>query len=122
MVWTVYDVAKTTTKLGGGMALLALLGLYYYQNSLIYPASLNDGHGYCATPDEYGIPYEAIKLTTSDVQTIRTKQYSYFPLMQGTLATVYPSLQSFTKSSVIMYLYTATEGTDIQLVHQVRWV
>ncbi|CCG22892.1 hypothetical protein CORT_0D00430 [Candida orthopsilosis Co 90-125] len=71
MGWTVYNLAKTATQLGGGMALLALLGLYYYQNSLIYPSSLNDGHGYCATPDEYGIPYEALNLTTSDGETLQ---------------------------------------------------
>lgn len=71
MTWTAYNLAKTVTQLGGGMALLSLLGLYYYQNSLIYPASLNDGHGYCATPDEYDIPYEAVKLTTSDGETLQ---------------------------------------------------
>ncbi|KAI5961945.1 bem46 [Candida theae] len=71
MTWTAYNLAKTATQLGGGMAFLALFGLYYYQSSLIYPASLNDGHGYCATPDEYGMPYEAVKLTTSDGETLQ---------------------------------------------------
>ncbi|EMG49166.1 hypothetical protein G210_0142, partial [Candida maltosa Xu316] len=38
---------------------------------LIYPASLNDGHGHCATPDEYDMPYELVNLTTSDGETLQ---------------------------------------------------
>lgn len=48
------------------------LGLYSYQSSLIYPASLNDGHGYCATPDEYGMPdYELVNLKTEDGENLQ---------------------------------------------------
>lgn len=45
----------------------ALLGLYTFQNLLIYPASMNDGHGYCARPEEFGMPdYEDLYLETED--------------------------------------------------------
>ena len=48
------------------------VGLYSYQSSLIYPASLNDGHGYCATPDEYGMPdYELVNLKTEDGENLQ---------------------------------------------------
>lgn len=52
---------------GASIGGLALLGLYTFQSSLIYPASLNDGHGYCATPDEFEMPdFENVYLTTED--------------------------------------------------------
>lgn len=55
--------AAVGLSLGG----LAVLGLYTFQSLLIYPASLNDGHGYCATPDEFDMPlYETIYLNTED--------------------------------------------------------
>ena len=48
------------------------VGLYSYQSSLIYPASLNDGHGYCATPDEYGMSdYELVNLKTEDGEILQ---------------------------------------------------
>lgn len=48
------------------------VGLYSYQSSLIYPASLNDGHEYCATPDEYGMPgYELVNLKTEDGENLQ---------------------------------------------------
>lgn len=49
---------------------LLFLGIYLYQGHLIYPASFNDGHGYCATPDEYGMEYEDVKLKTEDGETL----------------------------------------------------
>lgn len=55
-------------SLGG----LALVGLYSYQNSLVYPSGLNDGRGYCATPDEFDMPdYEAVLLKTEDNETLQ---------------------------------------------------
>lgn len=64
-------VFKVLTQISVTLALLLLLGLYSYQKTLIYPASLNDGHGYCATPDEYDMPeYEEINLKTEDGETL----------------------------------------------------
>lgn len=51
---------------------IALVGLYTFQTSLIYPSSLNDGRGYCAKPDEYDMPeYEEKFLETSDNEQIQ---------------------------------------------------
>ncbi|CAK7895767.1 hypothetical protein CAAN1_03S00408 [[Candida] anglica] len=58
---------------------LALLGLYTYQSSLIYPASLNEGHGHCATPEEYDMPYEAVELTTSDSVSLQCYSLKHDP-------------------------------------------
>ncbi|KAI5957366.1 bem46 [Candida jiufengensis] len=71
MFWSLYKIAKVIGQFGLGLAALALAGLYYYQNTIIYPASVNDGHGYCATPDEYDIPYELIQLKTPDGETLQ---------------------------------------------------
>lgn len=51
---------------GVSLGSLALISLYAFQSLLVYPASMNDGHGYCATPDEHGMPYEEIFLETED--------------------------------------------------------
>lgn len=49
----------------------ALLGLYTFQNLLIYPASMNDGHGYCARPEEFGMPdSEDLYLDTDDGEVL----------------------------------------------------
>lgn len=51
---------------------LVLLGLYAFQSSLIYPASLNDGRGYCARPDEHDMPdYDELFLKTDDGESIQ---------------------------------------------------
>lgn len=51
---------------------LALLGLYAFQSLLIYPASLNDGRGYCAKPNEHNMPdYEELFLNTDDGESIQ---------------------------------------------------
>lgn len=58
----------------------ALVGLYSFQSSLIYPASMNDGHGYCATPDEYDMPeYEVVYLTTEDSETLHCYSLKHDP-------------------------------------------
>ncbi|KAI3406992.2 bem46 [Candida oxycetoniae] len=71
MIWTLYNLAKTATQLGAGAGVLVLLGLYFCQNILIYPASINDGRGKCATPDEYGMAYELVQLTTEDGEILQ---------------------------------------------------
>lgn len=58
--------------LGASIGGLALVALYTFQSSLIYPAALNDGHGYCATPDEHDMPdYEELLLRTDDGETLQ---------------------------------------------------
>ncbi|KAI5961843.1 bem46 [Candida pseudojiufengensis] len=71
MLGSLYKLAKTLAQFGLGIAALALSALYFYQNTIIYPASVNDGHGYCATPDEYDIPYELVQLKTPDGETLQ---------------------------------------------------
>lgn len=64
-------VVKTMAQIGVTLGALALFGLYSYQSSLIYPASLNDGHGHCSTPDEHEMPdYEDVSLKTEDGETL----------------------------------------------------
>lgn len=54
------------------VGLLVFGGLYSYQSNIIYPSSLNDGHGYCATPDEFGMPdYEEVSLNTEDGEKLQ---------------------------------------------------
>lgn len=58
--------------LGISIGGLALVALYTFQSSLIYPSSLNDGHGYCATPDEHDMPdYEELFLQTEDGEKLQ---------------------------------------------------
>lgn len=62
----ILSFTKTLSQVGLSLGALILLGLYTYQGSLIYPASLNDGHGHCSTPDEYDMEYKLVTLKTSD--------------------------------------------------------
>lgn len=62
---------KMFAAVGATMGGIALLGLYTFQSLLIYPASLNDGHGHCATPDELDMPdFEQLYLPTEDGETL----------------------------------------------------
>ncbi|CAN3355663.1 hypothetical protein DICA3_B13960 [Diutina catenulata] len=72
MIGVLLKVAKTLAQVGFSLGMIALVGLYTYQSKLIYPASLNDGHGYCATPDEYEMDnYELVYLRTEDGETLQ---------------------------------------------------
>lgn len=72
MIGVLLKVAKTLAQVGFLLGMIALVGLYTYQLKLIYPASLNDGHGYCATPDEYEMDnYELVYLRTEDGETLQ---------------------------------------------------
>lgn len=63
---------KEAAKIGISLGILILIGLYSYQSSLIYPASLNDGRKYCSTPDQYGMnDYELVRLKTEDGETLQ---------------------------------------------------
>ncbi|EGV62478.1 alpha/beta-hydrolase [Yamadazyma tenuis ATCC 10573] len=63
---------KLIMKIGVSLGGLVLAGLYSYQSKLIYPASINDGRGHCATPDEYNMPdYELVELKTKDGETLQ---------------------------------------------------
>ncbi|OBA20977.1 alpha/beta-hydrolase [Metschnikowia bicuspidata var. bicuspidata NRRL YB-4993] len=67
VLWRLVHATQMFAILGAVLGGLALAGLYTFQNSLIYPAALNDGRGYCATPDEMEMPdYEELFLTTED--------------------------------------------------------
>ncbi|KAK6198496.1 Alpha/Beta hydrolase protein [Scheffersomyces amazonensis] len=72
IIGSLFKIIKMIAEVGVSVGALALLGIYTYQNKLIYPASMNDGHGYCATPDEYEMPnYESINLITEDGETLQ---------------------------------------------------
>lgn len=72
--------SKTLAQVGVSLGMLVLLGLYTYQSSLIYPALLNDGHGYCSTPDEYDMNYELVSLKTPDGETLQCYLLKHDPL------------------------------------------
>ncbi|VEU20883.1 DEKNAAC101781 [Brettanomyces naardenensis] len=65
-------VLKTSAIAGASTAILALLAVYAFQSKIIYPAALNGGHGRVSTPDEYGLPYEAVDLHTKDGETLKS--------------------------------------------------
>lgn len=44
--------------------------VYYLQLLLIYPSSINDGRGHCATPAEYDMNYEEVRLPTKDGESL----------------------------------------------------
>lgn len=71
LVFKLYKFAKLIIKIGFSLTGLAFLGLYSYQSKLIYPSSINDGRGHCATPDEFDMPYELIELKTEDGETLQ---------------------------------------------------
>lgn len=68
----ILGILKLIAKIGVSVAGLIMGGLYFYQGKLIYPSGLNDGRGYCATPDEYDMPnYELVELDTVDGETLQ---------------------------------------------------
>ena len=73
------SLLRGVTQIGISVGFLAILGLYSYQLSLIYPASLNEGHGHCLTPDEYDMPYELVHLTTSDGERLQCYALKHDP-------------------------------------------
>ena len=62
---------KIMAQVGIAVGVVAVAALYSYQSSLIYPATLNDGRGYCATPEEYDMQYELVNLKTPDGETLQ---------------------------------------------------
>lgn len=71
VLYKLLKIGKMFCQISLGVMALLLLGLYSYQATLIYPASLNDGHGYCATPDEYDMPeFKNVYLKTEDGETL----------------------------------------------------
>ncbi|EGW33693.1 uncharacterized protein SPAPADRAFT_134437 [Spathaspora passalidarum NRRL Y-27907] len=67
---SIFRIAKSMAAIGITVAALALGGLYTYQSSIIYPSSMNGARAHVSTPDEYGMEYEAVKLTTPDGETL----------------------------------------------------
>ncbi|GME97560.1 hypothetical protein B5S28_g240 [[Candida] boidinii] len=72
--WTsfIYKLFKTGLIFGTSVVVVSLLAIYKFQSKIIYPASLNDGHGTVDTPDKYGMPeYQAVDLKTADGETLK---------------------------------------------------
>ena len=68
----IYKFFKTGLIFGTSVIVVSLLAIYKFQSKIIYPASLNDGHGIVDTPDKYGMPeYEAVDLNTADGETLK---------------------------------------------------
>ncbi|KAG7802052.1 hypothetical protein KL944_002429 [Ogataea haglerorum] len=62
---------KISFVIGSTVAVAALLGIYSYQNSIIYPSGLNGARDHVDTPAEYGLTYEDLTLRTKDGETLR---------------------------------------------------
>lgn len=62
---------KRMAQLGIAVGCLLATGLYAFQNSLIYPSSINDGRKHCDSPDKYGLAYESVDLKTDDGETLQ---------------------------------------------------
>lgn len=93
--WLTY-LAKMLAALGLSVGGLALAGLYTFQDSLIYPALMNDGHGHCATPADHGMDYEDVSLTTSDGETLQCYALKHDP-----------AAPSYTNKTVVILLPNA---------------
>ena len=116
--------------------MLVLVGLYTYQSSLIYPASLNDGHGYCATPDEYDMPYELVNLKTEDGETLQcyllkqdpqSASYSNKTVLilspnAGNIGHALPIVSIFTRTLDIMFSFIVIEDMVSLPAHQVKGI
>ncbi|CDK26140.1 unnamed protein product [Kuraishia capsulata CBS 1993] len=88
-----FKALSTLFALGFGVAGLCLFGVYKYQNKLVYPAYLNDGHGKVDTPDQYGMnSYKLARITTKDGETL----YGY-------LVTHDPNSVSYTNKTVVVF-------------------
>lgn len=70
-IFKLFHLGKRMAQIGVAVGVLVVAALYKYQSSLIYPAGINDGRGACATPDEFGMPYELINLKTEDGETLQ---------------------------------------------------
>lgn len=93
--WLTY-LAKMFAAIGVSLGGIALAGLYTFQDSLIYPALLNDGHGHCATPAEHGMEYEDVSLTTADGETLQCYALKHDP-----------TAPSYTNKTVVILLPNA---------------
>ncbi|KAG7805816.1 hypothetical protein KL921_005247 [Ogataea angusta] len=61
---------KISFVIGSTVAVAALLGIYKYQGSIIYPSGLNGARDHVDTPAEYGLAYEDLSLKTKDGETL----------------------------------------------------
>jgi hypothetical protein len=60
-------VARVAASAAGVVLASAGSALYLFQNRLIYPANLPEGSRKdVPTPDQYGLPFEDVELTTPD--------------------------------------------------------
>lgn len=108
---------KTAAKVGLSLGILVLLGLYSYQSSLIYPASLNDGHGHCATPDEYDMEYKLVHLTTKDGEVLQCYLLKHDPTAPDyknkTVLILSPNAGNIGHSLPIVSIFYKTFGYNV---------
>ncbi|RLV89752.1 putative membrane protein [Spathaspora sp. JA1] len=65
--------------IGIALTALALGSLYTFQSSIIYPSSINGARNHVSTPDEYGMEYEPVSLTTPDGETLECFSLKHDP-------------------------------------------
>ncbi|KAH3661614.1 hypothetical protein OGAPHI_006462 [Ogataea philodendri] len=66
-----YYYFKISLIIGSTFVTAALLGVYRYQNLLIYPSGLNGARDVVDTPAQYNLAYEDITLKTKDSETLK---------------------------------------------------
>ncbi|ODV61030.1 alpha/beta hydrolase, partial [Ascoidea rubescens DSM 1968] len=76
----VLRTVKIMFQVVGSLAALGLIGIYSFQNKLVYPSFANNGRKHVDTPNKYGMPYLAIDLTTKDNVVIKGFVLRHNPL------------------------------------------
>ncbi|QEU61329.1 hypothetical protein KDRO_E02020 [Kluyveromyces lactis] len=61
-----YKIGKMVLGSAAVIVSASLGALYLYQNKLVYPSWAQGARDHVDTPDQYGLPYEDLTLTTSD--------------------------------------------------------
>lgn len=73
---SIIHLARTIVGAGvvmvSSVTVLALAALYIFQRKLVYPSMLNKAREKVDTPDMFDIPYESIKIKTSDGEILQS--------------------------------------------------
>lgn len=64
------QLARTLVVSGAALITVALVALYFFQRKLVYPSFLNKARIQVDTPDLFDLPYEEVKITTDDGETL----------------------------------------------------
>ena len=64
------QLARTLAVSGAALITVALVALYFFQRKLVYPSFLNKARIQVDTPDLFDLPYEEVKITTDDGETL----------------------------------------------------